>query len=437
MSDRFPHAQPFDPAELGAATGLGSAAVQLPAQQRQDHDGRLRRDDALLRGRPGRPDHPGLPGVFPTPVRAARRRCRPTCAPTSATRRSCSTSRPGCSGATTSPTRSGSSRTTTCGRSRPAQANEQSLPSEAYYVIMRMPGESAAEFLLLQPMIPINRPNMIAWVAARNDGETYGTTAGLPLPGRDDDLRPGPDRGPHRPGPDHQRAVHAVAQLRQRRHPRQPHRRARSAIRCCTCSPSTCSRPAPRSPSSGASSWPRRARSCGARPSPRRCACCWRAKARITGRPTPESDPGPGSPARRPGRPADADRPTRTTRCRPTWPGSSTTRTCHFELAQAALRDGDFARYGEEIARVEARPGRARDACARAWHPVPRSVGQPGAMTLGAALGPPCSSTLARPSTWVLGLLAFLLRGGVVLVLAPDRGRALGGRPGQPRRPRR
>ena len=26
----------------------------------------------------------------------------------------------------------------------------------------------------------------------------------------------------------------------------------------------------------------------------------------------------------------------------------------HFDLAQAALRDGDFARYGAEIARVDA-----------------------------------------------------------------------------------
>ena len=34
------------------------------------------------------------------------------------------------------------------------QTSEQSLPSEAYYVIMRMPGESEAEFLLLQPMVP-------------------------------------------------------------------------------------------------------------------------------------------------------------------------------------------------------------------------------------------------------------------------------------------
>jgi uncharacterized membrane protein (UPF0182 family) len=55
-----------------------------------------------------------------------------------------------------------------------AKASEQTLPSEAYYVIMRLPGESEAEFLLLQPMVPRERPNMIAWVAARSDSPNYG-----------------------------------------------------------------------------------------------------------------------------------------------------------------------------------------------------------------------------------------------------------------------
>jgi hypothetical protein len=57
-----------------------------------------------------------------------------------------------------------------------SQTNQQVLPSEAYYVVMRMPGEPKAEFLLLQPMIARSRPNMIAWVAARNDQPNYGTT---------------------------------------------------------------------------------------------------------------------------------------------------------------------------------------------------------------------------------------------------------------------
>ena len=56
------------------------------------------------------------------------------------------------------------------------QTSEQTLPSEAYYVVMRMPGESEAEFLLLQPMVPKGRPNMIAWIAARMDQPNYGAT---------------------------------------------------------------------------------------------------------------------------------------------------------------------------------------------------------------------------------------------------------------------
>jgi hypothetical protein len=57
----------------------------------------------------------------------------------------------------------------------PAQpANAQQLPLEAYYVYMRLPGQSNPEFLLLQPMVPTSRPNMIAWIAARNDQGSYG-----------------------------------------------------------------------------------------------------------------------------------------------------------------------------------------------------------------------------------------------------------------------
>ncbi|MFL5777998.1 MAG: UPF0182 family protein, partial [Chloroflexota bacterium] len=54
------------------------------------------------------------------------------------------------------------------------EQSKQSLANEAYYVVMRMPGAEKAEFLLLQPMIPRGRPNMIAWVAARNDPGVYG-----------------------------------------------------------------------------------------------------------------------------------------------------------------------------------------------------------------------------------------------------------------------
>ncbi len=63
-----------------------------------------------------------------------------------------------------------------------AQTNEQSLPTEAYYVVMRMPEERGVEFLLLQPMIAQNRPNMIAWVAARSDAPNYGEVVSYRFP---------------------------------------------------------------------------------------------------------------------------------------------------------------------------------------------------------------------------------------------------------------
>ncbi len=45
---------------------------------------------------------------------------------------------------------------------------------QPYYTIMRLPEESREEFILMLPMVPNNRDNMIAWLAARCDGPNYG-----------------------------------------------------------------------------------------------------------------------------------------------------------------------------------------------------------------------------------------------------------------------
>ena len=55
-------------------------------------------------------------------------------------------------------------------------------PMEPYYVIMRIPGEDEAEFVLIQPMVPEDRPNMIAWVAARMDPGVYGERIAFQFP---------------------------------------------------------------------------------------------------------------------------------------------------------------------------------------------------------------------------------------------------------------
>ena len=43
-----------------------------------------------------------------------------------------------------------------------------------YYIIMRLPGEARPEFFLMLPMVPSQRENMIAWLAARCDAPDYG-----------------------------------------------------------------------------------------------------------------------------------------------------------------------------------------------------------------------------------------------------------------------
>jgi uncharacterized membrane protein (UPF0182 family) len=43
-----------------------------------------------------------------------------------------------------------------------------------YYINMRLPGEARTEFFLMLPMVPSQRENMIAWLAARCDAPDYG-----------------------------------------------------------------------------------------------------------------------------------------------------------------------------------------------------------------------------------------------------------------------
>jgi uncharacterized protein len=45
---------------------------------------------------------------------------------------------------------------------------------EPYYLIMELPGEDEGEFVLLRPFTPAQRNNLVAWLAARSDGDQYG-----------------------------------------------------------------------------------------------------------------------------------------------------------------------------------------------------------------------------------------------------------------------
>ncbi|MDA2930179.1 UPF0182 family protein [Acidobacteria bacterium AH-259-O06] len=45
---------------------------------------------------------------------------------------------------------------------------------EPYYIVARLPDEDREEFLLIQPFTPVDRHNLVAWIAARNDALHYG-----------------------------------------------------------------------------------------------------------------------------------------------------------------------------------------------------------------------------------------------------------------------
>ncbi len=59
---------------------------------------------------------------------------------------------------------------------------KKQVPVEPYHVTAQLSSNSASEFLLLQPLTPLARPNLSAWLAARNDGKGYGKLVLLRFP---------------------------------------------------------------------------------------------------------------------------------------------------------------------------------------------------------------------------------------------------------------
>lgn len=60
------------------------------------------------------------------------------------------------------------------GDSSIAESQRQQQQMEPYYTIMKLPGEQHEEFILLLPFTPRSKDNLAAWMVARADGENYG-----------------------------------------------------------------------------------------------------------------------------------------------------------------------------------------------------------------------------------------------------------------------
>jgi uncharacterized membrane protein (UPF0182 family) len=239
----------------------------------------------------------------------------------------------------------------------PSQTSEQTLPSEAYYVEMRLPNEQGVEFLLLQPMVPTGRPNMIAWVAARSDAPNYGQVQVYRFPADTTVFGPAQieariDQDPtisaqvslwNQSGSKVIRGSLIVVPLDKTLIYLQPVylQSTGSAFpefkRIVVASPTQ----VVWSDSLGSALRLLLAAEAGSSPAP-------------SPNPTPAPTPGPGAsatptpgPGGSPGASAQPGVPTDV-------PGLIDYANSHFELAQQALRDGDFARYGTEITLVQA-----------------------------------------------------------------------------------
>ena len=242
-------------------------------------------------------------------------------------------------------------------------SSEQTLPSEAYYVVMHLPGETGLEFLLLQPMVPTGRPNMIAWVAARNDGAAYGTTLVYRFPADTTIFGPAQieariDQDPaisaqislwNQSGSKVIRGNLIVLPLDNALIYLQPVylQSTGSAFpaftRIVVASPrqvvwaDSLGEALRRLLAAEAGTAPGSSPNPSPGPSPNPS-------------PNPSGSPGPTS---TPG-PASSPTPTPSVTLPSNVPGLIDYANLHFALAQTALRDGDFARYGEEIALVDA-----------------------------------------------------------------------------------
>ena len=58
----------------------------------------------------------------------------------------------------------------------------QATTMTPYYVLFRLPGEKDPEFLLIMPYTPLNKSNLVSWLAARSDGAHYGQYVAYVLP---------------------------------------------------------------------------------------------------------------------------------------------------------------------------------------------------------------------------------------------------------------
>jgi uncharacterized membrane protein (UPF0182 family) len=64
----------------------------------------------------------------------------------------------------------------------PSDLSEKAAPMSPYYTIMKLPGEAGPEYIQMLPFTPRQKDNLAAWMVARSDGEHYGKLVAFQFP---------------------------------------------------------------------------------------------------------------------------------------------------------------------------------------------------------------------------------------------------------------
>jgi len=60
--------------------------------------------------------------------------------------------------------------------------NDNPRPMVPYYLLMSLPGEEEVSYLVLQPFTSAERPNMVSFIVAKSDADSYGELIDFELP---------------------------------------------------------------------------------------------------------------------------------------------------------------------------------------------------------------------------------------------------------------
>ena len=82
-----------------------------------------------------------------------------------------------------------------------ATGDAGAAPMRPYYSLMRLPGATSENFMLILPFTPSGRQNMVSWMAANSDPDSYGNTVVVHVPERPQRRRSDAGVRADQPGP--------------------------------------------------------------------------------------------------------------------------------------------------------------------------------------------------------------------------------------------